>query len=155
MTQLSAKEHCEFYRQTSACRYEAIILTIDRARREQENYFQDHSDNLVQKLKERCKDGPLDMTTWFNLVAFDIVSDLAFGEPSGCVNNPDQPWIQAILARAKAIVWFQLAVQYGLMGVLIWLTPRYVTESRKKHIAMTEAKLKARVESKNPGKDFM
>ena len=128
---------------------------MDHARREQENYFQEHSDNLVQKLKERGKEGPLDMTTWYNLVAFDIVSDLAFGEPSGCVNNPDQPWIQAILARAKAIVWFQLAVQYGFMGLLNWLTPRYVTESRKKHIAMTEAKLKARIEAKNPGKDFM
>ncbi|CAN9087059.1 unnamed protein product [Alternaria alternata] len=126
-----------------------------RALREQESYFQDHSDNLVQKLRQRCKDGPLDMTTWYNLVAFDIVSDLAFGEPSGCVNNPDQPWIQAILARAKAIVWFQLAVQYGFMGLLNWMTPKYVTESRKKHIAMTEAKLKARVEAKNPGKDFM
>ncbi|EMD84805.1 hypothetical protein COCHEDRAFT_1189205 [Bipolaris maydis C5] len=126
-----------------------------RALREQEKYFQDHSDNLVQKLHERCKTEPLDMTTWYNLVAFDIVSDLAFGEPSGCVNNPDQPWIQAILARAKAIVWFQLAVQYGFMGLLNWLTPKYVVESRKKHIAMTEAKLKARVEAKNAGKDFM
>ncbi|KAL6167881.1 Cytochrome P450 monooxygenase alt3 [Exserohilum turcicum] len=95
------------------------------------------------------------MTTWYNLVAFDIVSDLAFGEPSGCVDNPDQPWIQAILARAKAIVWFQLAVQYGFLNLLNWLTPRYVVESRKKHIAMTEAKLKARIEAKNPGKDFM
>ncbi|KAH4963647.1 cytochrome P450 monooxygenase alt3 [Parastagonospora nodorum] len=126
-----------------------------KALREQENYFQDHSNNLIQKLKQRCKDGPLDMTTWFNLVAFDIVSDLAFGESSGCVDNPSQPWIAAILARAKAIVWFQLAVQYGAMGLLNWLTPKYVTESRKKHIAMTEAKLKARIEAKNPGKDFM
>ncbi|EUC49786.1 hypothetical protein COCMIDRAFT_32802 [Bipolaris oryzae ATCC 44560] len=126
-----------------------------RALREQENYFQDHSDNLIEKLYQRCKKEPLDMTTWYNLVAFDIVSDLAFGEPSGCVNNPDQPWIQAILARAKAIVWFQLAVQYGFMDLLNWLTPKYVVESRKKHIAMTEAKLKARVEAKNPGKDFM
>lgn len=157
MTRLSVKGHCKSHDHTRVCREEDATETdtFDHDRREQENYFQDHSDNLVRKLKERCKSGPLDMTTWFNLVAFDIVSDLAFGEPSGCVNNPDQPWIQAILARAKAIVWFQLAVQYGFMEALIWLTPRYVTESRKKHIAMTEAKLKSRMECKNPGKDFM
>ncbi|KAG9187563.1 hypothetical protein G6011_05434 [Alternaria panax] len=113
-----------------------------RALREQESYFQDHPDNLVQKLKQQCKDGPLDMTTWFKFIAFDIVSDLTFGEPSGCVNNPDQPWIQAVFASAKAIVWFRLAVQY-------------VTESRKKHTVLTEAKPKVRVKAKNPSKDFM
>jgi hypothetical protein len=104
-----------------------IILTLFPARREQEKYFQDHSDNLIQKLRDQCKDDPLDMSTYYNLVAFDIVSDLAFGEPSGYVNNPDQPWIQAILARAKAIVWFQLAVQYGCMDLCYGYEEKQIT----------------------------
>lgn len=132
----------------------------DKALREQEYYFQSHSDNFIGQLKRRCsrREGTavVDMSEWFNLLAFDIVSDLAFGESSGCLDHGGAtPWIQVILARAKAIVWFQLAVQYGFLDLLIWLTPRYVSESRKRHIALTEAKLQARIEAKNPGKDFM
>ncbi|GKT51125.1 averantin hydroxylase [Colletotrichum spaethianum] len=127
----------------------------EKALREQEHYLQTHSSNLIRILKEKSKQGPVDMTTWYNLVAFDIVSDLAFGEPAGFLDNADQPWIKVILDRAKAIVWFQLAVWYGFFPLLNLLTPRYVTESRKNHIALTEAKLERRIKAENPGKDFM
>ena len=33
------------------------------------------------------KDGAIDMLLWFNYLAFDIISDLAFGEPLGMVNK--------------------------------------------------------------------
>ncbi|WP_254520799.1 hypothetical protein, partial [Salmonella enterica] len=46
----------------------------ERALREQEGYFQNHSDNLIKQLKKRCKEGPVDLSNWFNLLAFDIVS---------------------------------------------------------------------------------
>ncbi|KAL0941169.1 cytochrome p-450 [Colletotrichum truncatum] len=127
----------------------------ERALREQEDYFQTHSDSLVKQLMKRCKEGPVDMSTWFNLLAFDIVSDLAFGTPAGCLNNADQPWIRVIMSRATSYVWIQLAVQYGVFEYLSWITPRRVTEARKKHMAMTEAKVRQRIEAKNPGKDFM
>ncbi|KAI8159330.1 Cytochrome P450 monooxygenase alt3 [Colletotrichum sp. SAR 10_70] len=127
----------------------------EKALREQEYYFQNHSDNMVRQLMRRCKEGPVDMSTWFNLLAFDIVSDLAFGIPAGALDNADQPWIRAIMGRATAYVWIQLAVQYGFFDFLTWVTPRRVTEARKKHLAMTEAKVRQRIAAKNPGKDFM
>jgi cytochrome P450 len=136
----------------------AIIPAFsDRALREQEPYFKEHSDKMIKVLRERSDGGktPIDATLWYNLVAFDIVSELAFGTPSGYLDSPDQPWIKAILARHKAIVWFQLAVQYGFLGLLQYLTPKYVAESQRKHLAMTQAKVKQRLECKNPGKDFM
>lgn len=46
----------------------------EKALHEQEYYFQNHSDNMVRQLMKRCKQGPVDMSTWFNLLAFDIVS---------------------------------------------------------------------------------
>lgn len=46
----------------------------ERALREQEHYLQAHSTKLVKVLSEKSKEGPVDMTTWYNLVAFDIVS---------------------------------------------------------------------------------
>lgn len=46
----------------------------ERALREQESYLRKHTDNLMSKLRSMCKDGPIDVTWWFNLCAFDIVS---------------------------------------------------------------------------------
>lgn len=46
----------------------------EKALREQEHYLQRHSSKLIDILGEKAKAGPVDMTTWYNLVAFDIVS---------------------------------------------------------------------------------
>lgn len=52
-------------------------------------------------------------------------------------------------------MWFQLAVWYGFLPLLNLLTLRYIAQSRKNHIALTEAKLDRRMKAENPGKDFM
>ncbi|KAI7762974.1 hypothetical protein LZL87_013076 [Fusarium oxysporum] len=80
--------------------------------------------------------------------------DLAFGAPAGCLENADQPWIRVIGARTKSFPWIQLAVQYGLFDFLIWISPRRVTESRNKHLAMTAEKVKRRIQTKSGSKDF-
>lgn len=78
------------------------------------------------------------------------------GQPAGGLDNAEQPSIKIILNRAKAIPWLQLAVQYGVMGLLPWVTPRYVAESRRAHIAATNAKLQARInQGKSASKDWM
>lgn len=61
----------------------------ERALREQESYLRKHTDNLMIKLRNMCKDGPIDMTWWFNLCAFDIVSgsSCAFLSISSCIAN--------------------------------------------------------------------
>lgn len=48
----------------------------ERALREQEGFLQTHSNNLISHLNKRCKEGPVDMTWWYNLCAFDIVSGM-------------------------------------------------------------------------------
>ncbi|KAK7982099.1 hypothetical protein PG988_004337 [Apiospora saccharicola] len=126
----------------------------ERALREQEHYLQAHSTKLVKVLSEKSKQGPVDMTTWYNLVAFDIVSDLAFGEPAGFLDNADQPWIQVILNRATAIKYYQLAVWYGVFPLLNLLA-RGAMQARRNHIKLTSEKLERRMNAKNPGKDFM
>lgn len=155
----------------------------DRALREQEGFLQKHSNNLVVQLRKRCREGPVDLTWWYNLCAFDIVSgmaafffflplpatftmrrlidderilDLAMGQSAGALNNGEDPYIKNMLERAKAVPWYQLAVQYGAMDLLQWLTPKYVAESRKRHIAATTAKLQQRIASaKAAQRDWM
>jgi len=41
------------------------------------------------------------------------------------------------------------------MSVLQFLTPKYAREARRKHLALSAAKVQARLQAKDPGKDFM
>ncbi|KAI7781741.1 cytochrome p-450 [Diaporthe eres] len=111
----------------------------ERAVRDQEKYLQAHSDTLVTQLLKSCKQGPVDLAKWFNLLSYDA----------------DQPHLQVLGNRAKSVVFFQFALQYGLMSVLQFLTPKYAREARRKHLALSAAKVQARLQAKNPGKDFM
>ncbi|KAJ8507432.1 hypothetical protein ONZ45_g10189 [Pleurotus djamor] len=44
--------------------------------------------HFTDKMDEICeRGGPVDALQWFNFLAFDILSDLAFGEPIGMVSN--------------------------------------------------------------------
>lgn len=83
-------------------------------------------------------------------------TDLAMGQSAGALNNGEDPYIKNMLERAKAVPWYQLAVQFGAMDLLQWFTPKYVAESRKRHIAATTAKLQQRIASaKSAQKDWM
>ncbi|KAH7055986.1 cytochrome P450 [Macrophomina phaseolina] len=132
----------------------------ERALREQEHYLQLYTGKLVAQLRRRCRAGggaaaPQDMQRWYGLLAFDVVSDLAFGQPAGCLENADQPWLQVIGARAKSIVWFQFAIYYGLDGWMDMLAPKSSIEARKKHLELTVAKVQQRLQQKEDRKDFM
>ncbi|KAF4952745.1 hypothetical protein FGADI_6497 [Fusarium gaditjirri] len=126
----------------------------ERALREQEYYFQNYIRLFIRQIRNISQNGPVDMSLWYNLLSFDILSDLAFGAPAGCLENADQPWIRVIGARTKSFPWIQLAVQYGLFDFLIWISPHRITESRNKHLAMTAEKVKRRIQTKSAGKDF-
>lgn len=78
------------------------------------------------------------------------------GQSAGALNNGEDPYIKNMLERAKAVPWYQLAVQFGAMDLLQWFTPKYVAESRKRHIAATTAKLQQRIASaKSARRDWM
>ncbi|KAF2209337.1 hypothetical protein CERZMDRAFT_114022 [Cercospora zeae-maydis SCOH1-5] len=62
----------------------------DKALQEQEPLIQNYVDQLVDRLKEvTSKDGQqtVDMTKWYNWTTFDVIADLLFGEPFGCLQD--------------------------------------------------------------------
>ncbi|GME25720.1 Averantin hydroxylase [Neofusicoccum parvum] len=129
----------------------------DRALREQEGCLQLYVGKLVGRLRTACDGGAQDLCRWYGLMAFDVVSDLAFGQPAGCLDNAGQPWLQVIGARAKSIVWFQFAMHYGLDRWMGLIAPKSSIEARKKHLELTSAKVRRRLEQKEDinRKDFM
>lgn len=132
----------------------------ERAIREQEGFLQVHSDKLVTCLRREFKadsTAPQDIMRWLCLAAFDVISDLAFGQPAGCLDNADQPWLQIIGARAKSIVWNQFEMTYDIDRVLHKIWPTRNSAARRKHMELTSAKVVRRVQQKEKEdrKDFM
>lgn len=40
---------------------------------------------LIRQITDRYTKKPADMSKWYNYVTFDVIGELAFGEPFGCV----------------------------------------------------------------------
>lgn len=61
----------------------------EKALSEQEPLIQSYADQLVDRLREvTSKTGEAqDMTKWYNWTTFDVIADLTFGEPFGCLQN--------------------------------------------------------------------
>lgn len=82
----------------------------DKILREQEAIIKGYVDLFIQRIKERCvptgDDGStttaFDMRHWFNYATFDIIGDLAFGEPFGCLEKGEMDPRVAFMERGLA-----------------------------------------------------
>jgi cytochrome P450 len=70
---------------------------------EQEPFIKIHVDLLLQRLGEKCDQGAgIDMFEWLSFCTFDIVGDLSFGEPFGCLRDAKlNPWLATVYANVK------------------------------------------------------
>lgn len=128
----------------------------ERALREQEVFLQLYTDKLVTELRRACSradggEAREDIQRWYSLMAFDIVSDLAFGQPAGCLDAAEQPWLQVIGQRARSIVWFQAGMYYRLDGLMSRLAPKKSIEARRRHAELTAAKVAQRLAAQQKG----
>lgn len=127
----------------------------ERALSQQEQFLQKHCEKLMRCLRERCEGGHLDIGRWFSLTTYDIITELIFGRVHGCLNNPDEPWLTVMSARAKTIRWFQFTIYYGLDGLVARLAPSAMTRSRQEHMKMLRSKVQRRLKDKDISNDFM
>jgi hypothetical protein len=58
----------------------------EKSLRDQEPIMNQYFDLLIQQLHENCEKA-IDINLWYNLVAFDIIGDLTFGESFGCLKD--------------------------------------------------------------------
>ncbi|KAL4944995.1 Averantin hydroxylase [Aspergillus oleicola] len=118
----------------------------DKGLRAQQAMIEQHIDRLIDRLHEKCSSGPLDMTVWFNWATFDIIGDLAFGEPFGCLEKVEtHPWIQSIQGNVKAIPIINALRRYRLNGVLGLLAPPKLLEMRRRNAQFTADKVDQRL----------
>jgi Cytochrome P450 len=133
-----------------------------RCMREQEPIIGGYVNLLVRRLREQCVDlgtrsenaetgaqsvtkkNPMNMTTWYNWTTFDIIGDLAFGEPFGCLDRAQyDPWVATItsMVRVTSII---VSLKYLGLEALIRLV-FMISNTRKEYIKNTREKLLRRM----------
>lgn len=122
----------------------------DKSLREQQPLIQGYIDKLIERLHENSNGGSktIDIMAWYNFTTFDIIGDLAFGEPFGCLDSSDyHPWVRIIFQMARAGVVLQALGYYpSLKNFLLSLVPDSVREQNQQHEELTNEKLRRRME---------
>lgn len=89
------------------------------ALQEQEDYVTCYVDLLIQRLHENVRSGDpvVDICKWLNYTTFDIIGELAFADPFGCLYKSDyHPWVAMLfngVFKAKGLKLF--IAQYPLL----------------------------------------
>ena len=128
-----------------------------KALKEQEHMLQNYVDQLMFRLKETCGEGPQDLMSWYNYCTFDMMGDMSFGEPFGCLRDgQNHAWVDLIFSSIKSYPWYQLFLYYQLMPIAAYFTPKKLADAKRDADANASAKVDYRVGMKTSlRKDFM
>ncbi|OJD28891.1 cytochrome p450 [Diplodia corticola] len=126
----------------------------DKALREQEPLINKYVSLLVEKLSDAASaaDG-IDMVRMYNYCTFDIMGDLAFGEPLGLLEQSDYtPWVASIFGAIKTGVMIAtISNNFPTLGAAIqrfFITPAMI-EKRKMHRAFAEGRVDTRLANRD------
>ncbi|OLN96220.1 Isotrichodermin C-15 hydroxylase 11, partial [Colletotrichum chlorophyti] len=125
----------------------------------QEPIIKEYVDLLFQRLHEKCTGGAqtLDLVSWYNWTTFDIIGDLAFGEPFNCLEQSNyHPWVKLIFDSVKAATFRGNIRRYPpIEKVLMFFVPASLRKKREQHLQLTHEKVAKRLAMKTQRPDFM
>ncbi|KAF2230840.1 cytochrome P450 [Viridothelium virens] len=129
-----------------------------------ESILQVHIQKLVAILETMCaNEQAVDFSDWYTYLAFDMMGDLCFAEPFGCLDHASATeWSTSVINVFIAATWTQAIRR--LSGVGTWLeslitrllVPAKAAAWRKIHLSNSREKTIARLADPNRDhKDFM
>ncbi|KAF1923398.1 cytochrome P450 4F3 omega-hydroxylase [Didymella exigua CBS 183.55] len=118
----------------------------DKALRAQEGLVMRYIDQLTSALALQSI-AEINVKNWLEYAAFDIVGDLAFGEPFGCLSNGAyDPWVGLLFPFIKALSLFGAARLFKpFTPFIIALLPKKDIKSRMQHIKLSAKKVHKRL----------
>ncbi|OLN83352.1 Isotrichodermin C-15 hydroxylase 10 [Colletotrichum chlorophyti] len=126
---------------------------------EQQPLIQQQIDLLIQRLHENCEDGrkDLNMVAWYNWTTFDIIGDLALGEPFGCLQNSEyHPWVSAIFANIHANMYRNQFLRFPLTRPFAeYLIPKSLKAQQLLHHESSKEKVHRRMALGESRPDFV
>lgn len=129
---------------------------------EQEPLIMKYIDLLVSKLWHEVKGpnhGVVDIVKWLNCTTFDIIGDLAFGEPFNAVQSGEyHPWIVNIFKAVQATQLIRIANAFPLIKFFFYVKAKMKSGSgnaRAEHSRYSAELAARRMATKTDRKDFM
>ncbi|TLD08149.1 hypothetical protein PspLS_11983, partial [Pyricularia sp. CBS 133598] len=126
---------------------------------EQQPIISKYIDKLFEGLRKSSQDGTqlVELTSWFNWTTFDIIGDLAFGEPFGCLEDANyHPWVALLFDSVKFNVFGTELRNYGfLSNVAEAFVPKALVRKYAEHGEMSERQVRKRLESGADRPDFI
>lgn len=126
---------------------------------DQEPIINKYIDKLLKELKNQStKQEKIDIVRWYNYTTFDIIGDLAFGEPFYCLEKSDyHPWVALIFSGIKNLSFMSVCSKHGQLGkiVAMFLVPKDLPKKGTQHRRLSIEKVRRRLDSGSSRPDFM
>ncbi|KAI4236154.1 MAG: hypothetical protein LQ349_002732 [Xanthoria aureola] len=125
---------------------------------DQEPLIQSHVDLLIERLRERAASiGKADLSTWLNWTTFDIIGDLAFGEPFGCLQAAQyHPWVALVFKSVWAVSVMGSIKQFPWLDILFeCLFGRLMRRALTDHAQLAIEKVNRRLSCRENRNDFL
>ncbi|KAJ5648686.1 cytochrome P450 [Penicillium lividum] len=129
-----------------------------KAMAEQEPLIKGYVELLIEKLKIAVAgDESQEMTSWYNWTTFDIIGDLAYADPFGCLQTSSyHPWVKLIFKHIKGLAINNSVAKFPFAQSLLKLMmPKEVAKDIRAHHEFNQAKVAKRLSLKDPRPDFM
>jgi cytochrome P450 len=130
----------------------------DHSLQGQEDMIRGYVDLLIRRLHENtgASGQAVDMVAWFNFTTFDIIGDMAFGEPFGCLQNSSYHyWVAFIFGNIKMGAYNNVLTRLpGARYLLPLVVPAKILSQKKAHEEMTKSKVQSRLQKTNDRPDF-
>ncbi|KAI1343486.1 Isotrichodermin C-15 hydroxylase [Xylariaceae sp. FL0016] len=125
---------------------------------EQQPTIKKYVDLLLSRLRERSgRVQPVDMVAWYNFATFDIIGDLAFGEPFGCLETSAyHPWVSLIFDAIKQLAFARNLNKYPFSKILRrFVIPPAIASKYKEHMDYAQVKVRKRLSTETDRPDFI
>lgn len=131
----------------------------DKALASQEPLIQDYARQFISgliKFSSLSPDNSIDLGQWYNYTTFDLIGDLAFGEPFGCVKTGEtHPWIELMFKVLEILTLINESRQYPILGAIAYLLiPRNMRTRFQQHQQLARDKANRRLDTPRDKPDF-
>lgn len=123
-----------------------------KALMEQEDIINGYVSSLINNMSRMAdKSEQFNMVNWLNFTTFDIIGDLAFGEPFGCLElGAFHSWVALIYETVKVGAFEQATRRFAPAGSwmqsqLLNMIPHHVRQRRRDHLSLSKEKVLTRL----------
>ncbi|KAL3452706.1 cytochrome P450 monooxygenase [Aspergillus insuetus] len=120
----------------------------EQGMRGHERVIRGYVDILLAKLREMSNTGePVTISDWYNFTTFDIIGDLALGQPFGCLEGSAYDgWIKSIFDTGHLGSYLQALTFYPwLRRAIMAFVPRSVKDGAQRHKDLAKRKMLQRM----------